>query len=136
MAAKRGRLGCAAAAGLAAAALLIVGWGLERQFLYFPTRVLESTPEAHGLAAEELDLRAEDGVRLRGWRLRGPARPLADPRRAPRARRVPRRLPRVRTLGGRTVGGRPVSRCARGLRRRAAARIRSSPDRALRRVAR
>jgi uncharacterized protein len=74
MAAKRGGLGCAAAAGLASAALLIVGWGLERHFLYFPTRVLESTPEAHGLAAEELDLRAEDGVRLRGWRLRGPGR--------------------------------------------------------------
>jgi fermentation-respiration switch protein FrsA (DUF1100 family) len=74
MAAKRHRLGCAAAGAAFAAALAVIGWSLERHFLYFPTRVLASSPAEHGLSAEDLDLRAEDGVRLRGWRLRGEGR--------------------------------------------------------------
>jgi len=65
----RRALGAALVAGL-----LVIGWSLERHFLYFPARALSSTPAEHGLAAEDLDLRAEDGVRLRGWRLRGGGR--------------------------------------------------------------
>lgn len=65
----RRALGAALLAGL-----LVIGWSLERHFLYFPARALSSTPAEHGLAAEDLDLRAEDGVRLRGWRLRGGGR--------------------------------------------------------------
>ena len=67
-----GRRALGAAALLAG--LLVIGWSLEKHFLYFPARALSSTPAAHGLAAEDLDLRAEDGVRLRGWRLRGGGR--------------------------------------------------------------
>jgi len=74
MAAKAGRIGRASLGAGLLAGLLVIGWGLERHFLYFPTRTLASTPAAHGLAAEDLDLRAEDGVRLRGWRLRGAGR--------------------------------------------------------------
>jgi uncharacterized protein len=64
-------MGCWALGAALLAGLILIGWSLERHFLYFPTRALSSTPEAHGLAAEDLDLRAGDGVRLRGWRLRG-----------------------------------------------------------------
>jgi uncharacterized protein len=74
MAARRHGLGGVLLGAAALAGLLVIGWSLERHFLYFPTRTLASSPSEHGLAAEELDLRAEDGVRLRGWRLRGGGR--------------------------------------------------------------
>jgi hypothetical protein len=61
-------------AGLLVGGLAVIGWNMERHFLYFPTRTLSATPDTYGLAAEELDLRAEDGVRLRGWRLHGNGR--------------------------------------------------------------
>jgi fermentation-respiration switch protein FrsA (DUF1100 family) len=67
-------MGCGALGAGLLAGLLVIGWSLERHFLYFPTRALSSTPAEHGLAAEDLDLRADDGVRLRGWRLRGAGR--------------------------------------------------------------
>lgn len=44
---------------------------MEDRFLYFPTRELGSTPADYGLQAEELAVTAEDGVRLRGWWIRG-----------------------------------------------------------------
>lgn len=74
MAARRPGPGCAAALAALAGGLLVIGWSMESHFLYFPTRALASTPRELGLAAEDLDLRAGDGVRLRGWRLRGSGR--------------------------------------------------------------
>jgi fermentation-respiration switch protein FrsA (DUF1100 family) len=47
---------------------------LENSFLYFPTRGLASSPQAYGLAADELALTAADGVRLSGWWIRGDGR--------------------------------------------------------------
>jgi uncharacterized protein len=55
----------------AAVGIVVMGMSLENSFLYFPTRELASTPQAHGLRAEELTLTAEDGTRLFGWRLHG-----------------------------------------------------------------
>jgi fermentation-respiration switch protein FrsA (DUF1100 family) len=40
---------------------------LEAQFIFFPEPHLEATPEAMGLAYEEVEFTAEDGVRLHGW---------------------------------------------------------------------
>ncbi len=39
----------------------------ERRLIYFPLRAHEVTPQQLGMAYEELELRAEDGVRLHGW---------------------------------------------------------------------
>jgi len=51
--------------------LLAVAGGLllvfEKHLIYFPTRAHEVTPAGLGLASEEVELRAEDGVRLHGW---------------------------------------------------------------------
>jgi fermentation-respiration switch protein FrsA (DUF1100 family) len=50
--------------------LFAIGAGLllfERRLIYFPTRELDVTPAALGLAHEEMDVRAEDGVRIHGW---------------------------------------------------------------------
>jgi fermentation-respiration switch protein FrsA (DUF1100 family) len=51
--------------------LLVIAGGLllvfEKHLIYFPTRAHEVTPAALGLASEEVELRAEDGVRLHGW---------------------------------------------------------------------
>jgi fermentation-respiration switch protein FrsA (DUF1100 family) len=51
--------------------LLVIAGGLllvfEKHLIYFPTRAHEVTPEGLGLASEEVELRAEDGVRLHGW---------------------------------------------------------------------
>lgn len=53
--------------------LLIVAGGLllllEKRLIYFPMRTHEVTPPQLGLAYEELELRADDGVRLHGWYL-------------------------------------------------------------------
>ncbi|HKC13881.1 MAG TPA: alpha/beta hydrolase [Vicinamibacteria bacterium] len=47
----------------------------ETSLIYFPSRLLEDTPEDYGLVFEEVSLAAEDGVRLHAWWL-----PLARPR--------------------------------------------------------
>ncbi len=56
-------------AGLLAAALAagVAGCGVERAFIYFPTRGLHATPAQWGLAYEDAAFRAADGVRLHGW---------------------------------------------------------------------
>src|SRR5215831_4318290 len=51
-----------------AAALLMAN---EGRFIYFPLRPYDGSPAQYGLQAEDLDLTAPDGVRLRGWWLRG-----------------------------------------------------------------
>ena len=58
-------------AALAIGGLVVIGWSLENHLLYFPTRALASTPASHGLPFEDLSLATADGVRLRGWRIRG-----------------------------------------------------------------
>ncbi len=40
---------------------------LERMFVYFPARTLDTNPAAIGLQYSEVWLTAEDGVRLHGW---------------------------------------------------------------------
>lgn len=51
--------------------LLVIAGGLllvfEKHLIYFPMRAHEVTPAGLGLAYEEVELRAEDGVRLHGW---------------------------------------------------------------------
>lgn len=44
---------------------------MEGSFIYFPSRRHDARPEDYGLEAEELWLRAEDGVRLHSWWIRG-----------------------------------------------------------------
>ena len=58
-------------AALAVGGLVAIGWGLENHLLYFPTRAVASTPGSYGLPFGDLSLVAEDGVRLRGWRIHG-----------------------------------------------------------------
>jgi len=43
----------------------------EGSFIYFPSTALVARPEDYGLEAEELFLRAEDGIRIHGWWIRG-----------------------------------------------------------------
>lgn len=64
------------AAVLAAAVIgiLAVVMGFENSLLYFPVRELASSPEAHGLRADELALSTEDGEALAGWWIRGAGR--------------------------------------------------------------
>ncbi len=51
--------------------LLLVAGGLllvfEKHLIYFPSRAHDATPAGLGLPYEEVELRAEDGVRLHGW---------------------------------------------------------------------
>jgi len=61
-------------AALAIGGLVVIGWSLENHLLYFPTRAVASTPASYGLPFEDLSLTAEDGVRLRGWRIHGAGR--------------------------------------------------------------
>jgi len=51
-------------------------WYLEQNSVFVPYGAIEQTPEAVGLAFEEVSLRAADGVALYGW-FAGPARPRA-----------------------------------------------------------
>ena len=46
--------------------------GLEKYLLYFPERPLEATPQAAGLAYEDVWFPAADGVRLHGWMVLAP----------------------------------------------------------------
>src|SRR5262249_56728656 len=52
------------------------GSAAERSLIYYPTRRLEATPSAVGLAFEDVRVAAEDGVRLHGWYVPGP-RPVS-----------------------------------------------------------
>ncbi len=40
---------------------------LERMFVYFPSRTVETNPSVIGLRYTELSLTTEDGIRLHGW---------------------------------------------------------------------
>src|SRR5262245_50756068 len=51
------------------------GSGIERSFIYYPTRELEATPREYGLGFEDVRVTAEDGTRLHGWYVPG-ARPV------------------------------------------------------------
>ena len=44
---------------------------MEGSLIYFPSRALDARPEDYGLGADEFFLRAEDGVRIHGWWIRG-----------------------------------------------------------------
>lgn len=46
----------------------------QDRLLYFPTHALASNPPAFGLRADDLTLRAEDGVPLHGWWIKGEGR--------------------------------------------------------------
>jgi hypothetical protein len=65
------RPGAVARAGLRLG-LVLLGLGallliFEKQLIYFPMRGHDATPTDLGIPHEEVDLRAEDGVRLHGW---------------------------------------------------------------------
>ncbi len=51
--------------------ILAVGMRFENSLLYFPVRDLASSPEAHGLRADELALPTADGETLAGWWIHG-----------------------------------------------------------------
>lgn len=52
---------------LALAGVAMMPHRLERLLVYFPTRDVYADPRSYGLEYEELQLVAEDGVRLHGW---------------------------------------------------------------------
>jgi fermentation-respiration switch protein FrsA (DUF1100 family) len=56
---------------LAMLLLMVNGWLFLQQpaMIFFPSRIIESTPTDWGLAYEEVDLTGTDGVRLHGWYL-------------------------------------------------------------------
>jgi fermentation-respiration switch protein FrsA (DUF1100 family) len=56
-------------AGLLGAVMIL---GLEKLALYFPVRALEATPQAIGLAYEDVWFPAADGVKLHGWLVPAP----------------------------------------------------------------
>ena len=47
------------------------GTALERGLIYHPSTTLEGTPAALGLAFEDVEATAADGIRLHGWHVRG-----------------------------------------------------------------
>jgi uncharacterized protein len=59
---------------LASALALISGCGtaLERGLIYHPSTTLEGTPAALGLAYEDVEVTADDGVQIHGWLVPGP----------------------------------------------------------------
>jgi fermentation-respiration switch protein FrsA (DUF1100 family) len=50
------------------------GSSLERGLIYHPSATLDGTPTAVGLAFEDVEVTASDGVRVHGWHLPGPGR--------------------------------------------------------------
>jgi len=42
-------------------------WALQPGMVFYPTRVLEATPHDWGLAFEDVELTAGDGIRIHGW---------------------------------------------------------------------
>ena len=57
--------------GAAVLGVLAVAMSWENSLLYFPSRELASSPQAHGLRADELTLATDDGERLSGWWIHG-----------------------------------------------------------------
>lgn len=59
---------------LASALALLSGCGtaLERGLIFHPSTTLEGTPAALGLAYEDVEVTAEDGVEIHGWLVPGP----------------------------------------------------------------
>ncbi|MCU0694233.1 MAG: alpha/beta hydrolase [Polyangiaceae bacterium] len=60
-----------------ALSLLGVPMFFENHFIYCPTRTLEDTPAAYGLAFEDVWARAADGTRIHGWAMIPADRPVA-----------------------------------------------------------
>ena len=58
---------------LASAMGLLSGCGtaVERGFIYYPSATLEGTPASVGLAFEDVEVTATDGVRIHGWHVPG-----------------------------------------------------------------
>jgi uncharacterized protein len=72
----KGRIALITAAvlvALVAGALALLA-GNERRFIYFPTRRYDALPRQYGLETDPLELSTADGVRLRGWWVRGRGR--------------------------------------------------------------
>jgi uncharacterized protein len=59
---------------LASALTLLAGCGtaLERSLIYHPSKTIEGTPAALGLAYEDVEVTTEDGVEIHGWLVPGP----------------------------------------------------------------
>ena len=59
---------------LASALALLSGCGtvVERGLIYHPSKTLEGTPAAFGLAYEDVEVTTEDGVQIHGWLVPGP----------------------------------------------------------------
>lgn len=53
------------------AAVLVTGWALQRQFIYFPEQRRPPPAASVLAAAQEVRFRAEDGVELGGWYVPG-----------------------------------------------------------------
>ena len=88
------------AAALLAAALvcgLVLLRAGEARFIYFPSHGYEASPQQYGLHAETVEIAASDGVRLRGWWVRGGGR-MALLYFHGNAGNVSHRLDRTRTL--------------------------------------
>lgn len=47
--------------------VVIVLWLFQSHLVYFPRREIESTPDQAGMAFENIEFQAADGVRLSGW---------------------------------------------------------------------
>ncbi len=66
---------------LSAFATAVLGYGLivllvyfvQDRLIYFPLHKLETTPDKHGFAYEDVWLTTEDGVRVHGWFIPAPA---------------------------------------------------------------
>ncbi|HUK55027.1 MAG TPA: alpha/beta hydrolase [Nitrospiria bacterium] len=65
------RIGAWIGAGVVALGLS-AGCGLDKPFVFHPDREIQRTPEAVGLAYENVFFKAADGVRLNGWFVPGP----------------------------------------------------------------
>jgi uncharacterized protein len=54
-------------------ALLVVLYALQDRFIFFPTHEIFATPAQRGLRFEDVQIVAEDGIRLHGWFVPAPA---------------------------------------------------------------
>ncbi|MCS7312579.1 MAG: alpha/beta hydrolase [Acidobacteria bacterium] len=52
--------------------ILLLFWVFQDRLVYYPTRLLEGTPDEVGLAYESIEFLASDGVRLHGWWIPAP----------------------------------------------------------------
>ncbi len=62
-------------AGFIGGLLLLTGCRVDKEFIFFPSREIEATPESVGLAYEDVYFKTADGVRLNGWFVPGPGSP-------------------------------------------------------------